>query len=99
MHPAPAPLAKATATKLPSRRRAVACFAIDATAEPGTMPRVLAHFALRSLVPDRWHALRTEGDELQIDIQIAGLDAIEIDKLAAALRQIIDVRDVLVTMK
>src|SRR5690242_20865017 len=50
-----------------------ACFSVHAKAEPGVMPRVLALFAKRGLVPTSWHS-RVNGGELTIDLQMTGLD-------------------------
>src|SRR3546814_13057720 len=53
----------------------VACFSIQAVADPSVMPRVLEVFAKRGMIPLRWHAdlggrLR---DELTLHLQIDGL--------------------------
>jgi hypothetical protein len=47
---APLSLARKTASVALTR---VACFAVQADADPGILPRVLGLFAKRSLVPDR----------------------------------------------
>jgi len=65
------------------------------------MPRVLALFAKRGLVPTRWHSL-VEGahrDALSIDVQIEGIGADLADYIAARLRQIPDVEVVLTSQK
>jgi hypothetical protein len=80
---------------------ATACFAVHGRAEPGVMPRVLALFAKRGLVPTRWHSL-VEGahrDALSIDVQIEGIGADLADYIAARLRQIPDVEVVLTSQK
>ncbi len=68
----------------------VACFSIQAAAEPGVMPRVLELFARRGLVPRRWVSDVTGpgGHELAIDVQIAGLAPETQAYIARCLRQI-----------
>ena len=83
----------------PASAPAVTCFSVVAAADPGTLPRVLEQFAMRSLVPQRWHAVLTEGDELSIDAQVTGLDAQRTEVLASKLRALICVRSVLVVEK
>lgn len=80
----------------------VACFSVMAEADPSAMPRVLEVFALRSLVPSRWHSTRvapeadTRGaDRLAIDIQVAGLDGEAAEAIVRRLRALICVRSVL----
>lgn len=82
-------------------RQPTQCFAVTAAAEPGAMPRVLEVFAKRGLVPSRWHSTLAgrAGDELMIDIQIAGVDAALAARLAEGLRQVVVVRAVLVSEK
>jgi hypothetical protein len=64
------------------------------------MPRVLEPFAKRGLVPSRWHAVcGTGGDELVIDIQVAGLEPALVELIAAGLRQIVGVESVLTSEK
>ncbi len=83
------------ATPAPTRAGArVACFSIQAAAEPGVMPRVLELFARRGLVPRRWvsdvtgQGTSPGGRELAIDVQIAGLAPEAQAYLARCLRQI-----------
>ena len=76
-----------------------ACFAISARAEPAVMPRVLEPFAKRGLVPSRWHAVCGAGDELTIDLQVAGIDPALVELIAASLRQIVGVESVLTSEK
>lgn len=79
----------------------VFCFAIQAEAEPGVMPRVLELLAKRGLVPLRWHADRVGpgGGELSIDLQVTGLEAPVIDYIARCLRQVPGVETVLTSEK
>ena len=79
----------------------VACFSIQAAAEPSVMPRVLELFAKRGLVPTRWHSV-VAGDgesELTIDVQVAGVERPLGDLIARGLRQVVSVRSVLTTEK
>ena len=77
----------------------VVCFAISARAEPAVMPRVLEPFAKRGLLPSRWHAACGAGDELMIDLQVAGLAPDLVELIAASLRQIVGVESVLTAEK
>jgi hypothetical protein len=62
-------------------------FAIRALAEPGIMPRVLALFAKRGLVPQRWSSAVSDSG-LGIDVQMTGLDRDTADYIACCMRQI-----------
>ncbi|MFD0388828.1 hypothetical protein ACFQ4K_15150 [Tistrella bauzanensis] len=53
--------ATAAAQATPAAEPATACFFVVAAAEVGTMARVLEIFALRSLLPSRWHSQRVRG--------------------------------------
>jgi len=88
------------AQPLPNRPR-VACFAVQAEADPGILPRVLALFAKRSLVPERWAGHRSLHDdtELTIDLQVSGLDCEQTDYIARCLEQIPGVVAVLTAEK
>jgi hypothetical protein len=79
----------------------VVCYSIRADADPGLMPRVLHLLAKRNLVPERCHAdrLGAHGEELSIDLQVAGLDAHTGGFIAASLRGIVGVRAVLTSEK
>ena len=68
-------------------------FSVQASAEPGVMPRVLELFAKRGLVPALWHSTVARR-RLTIDIEIAGLgDAA--DYVARCIRQVPGVEVVL----
>ena len=86
---------------LPVQRPHTACFSVIATAEPGTMPRVLEIFAKRGLMPDRWLSavVGPTGGELHIDIQLADADAGLVERLAQSLRQVVSVQSVLTSEK
>jgi hypothetical protein len=79
----------------------VVCYSIRAEADAGLMPRVLHLLAKRDLVAERLHADRVgaHGDELSIDLQVAGLDAHTGGFIAACLRQIVGVQTVLMSEK
>jgi len=91
--------ARSTSPERPRER--ATCFSILAEAEPGVMPRVLALFAKRSLVPLRWHSDRIgrRGEDLSIDLQIAGLDQHTTNYIANCLRQIWGVQTVMTSEK
>ena len=78
----------------PPETQPTACFSVHAEADPGVMPRVLALFAKRGLVPTSWHS-RVNGGELTIDLQMKGLDADTSAYIAACLRQVVSVTTVL----
>ncbi len=75
-----------------------ACFSVVADAEPGVMPRVIALFAKRGLLPDYWCS-RVSGGELTIDLQIYAMERDTADYLAACFRQMPSVRTVLTSEK
>ncbi len=81
------------------------CFAVQASADPGVLPRVMELFAKRNLVPGRWHSDLTgsiegpRGAEIVIDIQVPGLTAEEGDYIARCLRQQVYVQSVLTSVK
>jgi hypothetical protein len=65
------------------------------------MGRVLELFAKRGLVPSRWHSAAggPEGRELDIDIQMRGMDHDLAAYVAACLRQIVGVEGVVTSRK
>lgn len=75
----------------------VACFSIQALAEPTVMPRVLELFAKRGLIPCRWHSDLggRRQDELTIDFQVSGLERDKAELIAQAIRQFVSVSSVL----
>jgi acetolactate synthase regulatory subunit len=71
-------------------------FSLQASAEPGVMPRVLELFAKRGLVPARWHSVVAQpGQTLSIDIEIDGLERETVAYVANCMRQIAGVELVL----
>ncbi len=80
---------------------AVACFSIQAGADPSVMPRVLELFAKRGMIPQRWHSDLggRRRDELTIDLQVDGLDRAQTELIAHAIRQMVTVTSVLTSEK
>jgi len=78
-----------------------ACFAVEARAEPGVMPRVLEIFAKRGLVPSQWHSSLAgpERDTIHIDIQVEGMERALVEYLARCIRQLADIETVLTSEK
>lgn len=78
-----------------------ACFSVHGVADASAMSRVLEVFAKRGLVPTRWHSTvgGPDGDELQIDLQVLGLDHALTERLAQSLRQLVCVQSVLTSEK
>lgn len=97
----PAPGADSEPPRATPTRARVACFSIQAEAEPGVMPRVMELFAKRGLVPRRWvsdvagHGTSLGGGELTIDVQVAGLAPETQGYIARCLRQVWGVGTVL----
>ncbi len=78
-----------------------ACFSIYASLDPSVLPRVLDVFARLGLVPARLFST-SDGRadrELCIDLQIDGMDAVESERVATRLRNIVDVALVLTSEK
>ncbi len=94
-------LSSMPAPRAPAAQPRVACFAVQAEADPGLLPRVLGLFAKRGLVPDRWISQREgpAGDVLSIDIQVTGFTPELTDYVARCLRQIPQVHAVLTSEK
>jgi acetolactate synthase small subunit len=87
-----------TAARFHPETDPTACFSIHAAAEPGVMPRVLALFAKRGLVPSSWVS-RVSGRDLVIDVQMRGLEPVSAAYIAQCLRQIVSVNAVLTSEK
>ena len=75
------------------------CFSIRAAADPGVMPRVLALFAKRGLVPSRFHATLIETGALEIDLQLAEMPEDTGRYIADCLRQQVCVDTVLTAVR
>ncbi len=72
-------------------------FAVHADPAPDVMPRVLELFAKRDLVPTRWHSTVVAGPraELQIDVQVEGLEPETGHYIARCVAALVNVREVL----
>lgn len=79
----------------------VACFSIQAGADPSVMPRVLELFAKRGMIPQRWHSDLggRRRDELTIDLQVDDLERAKAELIAHAIRQMVTVTSVLTSEK
>ncbi|MBI1383965.1 MAG: hypothetical protein GC150_03520 [Rhizobiales bacterium] len=82
----------------PVRDRVRALFHVTATAEPGTLPRLVEPFAKMGLVPTRLHASREDGDGSwqSIDMRIVGVSRHEAELVEAMLRRVVGVRQLIV---
>src|SRR3546814_11023455 len=71
----------------------VACFSIQAVADPSVMPRVLELFAKRGMIPLRWHADLggRRRDELTIHLPIDGPARPQAELLAPPIPPIVHV--------
>ena len=79
----------------------VSCFHVVAEAHPGAIGRLLEVVAKRGLVPSYLHSILggRDGDELAVDLQVAGLDEATRTLVAAQLRAAVTVRTVLTSVK
>jgi len=80
---------------------AVHCFSVWAVADPGMMPRLMELWAKRGLLPDRWHGVRdaASGDHVEIDIETGEIDQALATQMAAAMRAMFGVSQVLLSEK
>ena len=80
----------------------IACFSVQAEAEPSVMPRVLEQFAKRNIVPLQWHSSLgrgAQGRELYIDVQVEAMEPDLAQRIAENLRQLVHVQLVLTAEK
>ena len=86
-----------TPTRGTAQRFQTQCFSVQAQADPQTLPRVLAPFAKRGLIPDGVQASRgsTARDALHIDLQLANTDPALAHAIAQELRRQVCVETVL----
>jgi len=77
-------------------------FSVQTDAEPTTLARVLEVFALRTLMPTRFHSVIDGAADpgavrpkLSVDIQVADLDAAAAEAIARKLNAVVGVRSVL----
>ena len=66
-------------------------FFLDADADPGLLPRLLAPFARRDLTPDRMWAHRN-GAVMHVEIALASMPSAEVHMVEGNLRQVVGVR-------
>lgn len=66
-------------------------FFIDADADPGLLPRLLAPFARRELTPDRMWSHRN-GATMHVEIAMTAMPCAEIHMVEGNLRQVVGVR-------
>ncbi|MGC8475991.1 MAG: hypothetical protein ACP5NP_06530 [Acetobacteraceae bacterium] len=66
-------------------------FFLDADADPGLLPRLLAPFARRDLTPDRMWAHRN-GATMHVEIALTAMPGEEIHMVEGNLRQVVGVR-------
>ncbi len=78
-----------------------ACFSVTANSEPNTLSRVLEPFAKRGLTPVHVYAMRTgtNGETMQVDLQLADTDTDTAWRLANDLRGLYLVDTVLTSEK
>ncbi len=81
---------------------AVTSFSVQTDAEPTTLARVLEVFALREVMPARFHSVvdplplnEPNTGRLNVDIQVAGLAPEAAEAIARKLAAVIGVRSVL----
>jgi hypothetical protein len=94
-------MSHSNATPVPYRA-AVTCFSVQTDAEPTTLARVLEVFALREVMPSRFHSVLdpvpandTIPSRLSVDIQVAGLAPDAAEAIARKLSAVVGVRSVL----
>jgi len=78
---------------------AVTCFSVLTDAEPSALARVVEVFAMRSMIPARFHSVLepvlVDGScAASIDIQVAGLAPADVAAIARKLSCVIGVRSV-----
>lgn len=75
------------------------CYSVLARAEVSVMPRVLELFVKRGILPRRCHGVVSGPghDELEIDLQVDGLDTDAAEHIQRCLAQIIHVERVLMS--
>ena len=74
------------------------CFHVEADAEPGLLPRLLAPFARRDLCPDRVRAQR-HGHAMRAELAMDTMPSEMVHLVEGNLRQIIGVRRVTVELR
>ncbi len=69
-------------------------FTVTAHLEPSVLSRVVELFVLRDLIPHDVHC-RSQGEELRVDVAVAGMDPDKAEHVAARIRQFPTVLSVL----
>jgi acetolactate synthase regulatory subunit len=84
-----------------TNRHKTYCFSVRAEAEPSVLPRLLALFAKRGMVPTALHARCHDhaSSRLQVDIEATGLEADLANYLQLCMQQIVGVELVLLSTK
>ncbi len=79
----------------------VSCFSVAAVAEVNVMARVFGIFAKRGILPSQCYSTvcGARGEDLHIDLQVAGLDQPLRERIAESLRQLVEVETVLTSDK
>lgn len=72
----------------PNPEPASSRYYVSAVADPSVLSRVVELFVLRDLIPSRVSCRRHAGDELRIDLEVAGLAEHEAGHVARRLRGI-----------
>jgi hypothetical protein len=77
------------------------CYSVRAEAGPSVMPRLLALFAKRGMIPAAMHARCHDQatGALQVDIEACGLDRLLAEYIQRCMRQIVGVELVLLSTK
>ena len=75
------------------------CYSVLARAEVSVLPRVLELFVKRGILPRRCHGVLSGpgNDELEIDLQVDGLDADAAEHIQRCLAQLVHVERVLMS--
>ena len=89
-------LAAPAAESRPTDPNRCVAFAVEADADPGTLPRVLELFAKRGLVPLSLIS-RLLGDRVAVEVEVVGMVRAESNHVGNCLRQIPMVTQVTVT--
>lgn len=76
-------------------------FFVTAATDSGLLPRILQPFAKLGLVPYRVHASTEQGsgEEMSVELRIAGSDPANAERLASLCRGVIGVRSVIMAVE
>ena len=77
-------------------RTTTARFTIVSRAEPGALPRILGFYAQNNFVPTQLKSRVFKGGDLVVDITMPDLSDQRVSIIAEKLRQLVDVRKVVV---